>query len=154
MAIVYMKIIAPDEWGAKHCTELTSLQSSLVAEDSREHCHGSLSGKGKTNPDVKQRKKTVNSIQALHCTLNGLSFRACWSHECLFSVVPFRCLIRSWMPWRLRLSRRRPSIPGSPTRWTRPAPTFCSSPPTSGTFPDPLCWQTQSRSSQCETETS
>lgn len=57
-----------------------------------------------------------------------------------------RFLTRSLTLWRSKLCRRRPFIPGSPTRWIRPVQTSSCLRLTSGTCPARLCSLTPSRS--------
>lgn len=59
-------------------------------------------------------------------------------------TLSYRCLIRSLMLLRLRRYKRRPSIPGSHTRWTHLVLTFSSLHHTSGMSHGHLCLLTQS----------
>lgn len=117
-------------WQDPHTEDFphSDLQGSLVAEDSWEHCHGSLSGR---------------------CFLPcyGLAFhfyyRLCFP-SMMTPVFVSRCLTRSWMLLRLRRCRRRQSTPGSHTRWTHLARTFSSLHHTSGMSLGHRCLPTQS----------
>lgn len=62
----------------------------------------------------------------------------------LFIFLSFRYSIKSLTPLRLRQYRRKPSIQGSPTRWTARAQISFSSLRTSGMSPNRPFWLTQS----------
>lgn len=64
--------------------------------------------------------------------------------DLLLLMLFYRCLIRNLMLLRLRRYKRRPSIPGSHTRWTHLVLTFSSLHHTSGMSHDHLCLLTPS----------